>query len=67
LVLAQIVVLGWSLSAIVSAWTLPVVMTSGAFEVPVRRLVFGPNLRFVAAFGVAATAALVALNAALLR
>lgn len=67
LVLAQIVVLGWALSSIVAAWTLPVVMTSGAFGVPVRRLVFGPNLRFVGVYGVAAVAALVAVNAALMR
>lgn len=64
-VLSHIVVLGWALSSIVAAWTLPVVMTSGAFGVPVRRLVFGPNLRFVAVFGVAAVTALVGLNAVL--
>jgi hypothetical protein len=64
-VLAHIVVLGWALSSISSAWTLPVVITAGAFGVPVRRLVFGPNLRFVAVFGVAAVTALVWLNAAL--
>lgn len=66
-VLAQVVVLGWALSSTVSAWTLPVVMTAGVFGVPVRRLVFGPNLRFVAAFGVAATAALAGVNAVLVR
>ena len=66
-VLSQIVVLGWALSSMVAAWTLPVVMTSGAFGVPVRRLVFGPNLRFVAVFGVAAVTALIGLNAALVR
>jgi len=64
-VLSHIVVLGWALSSIVAAWTLPVVMTAGAFGVPVRRLVFGPNLRFVAVFGAAAVAALVWLNALL--
>jgi hypothetical protein len=66
-VLSHVVVLAWSLSAMVAAWTLPVVVTSAAFEVPVRRLVFGPNLRFVAVFGTVAIVALVALNAVLLR
>jgi hypothetical protein len=65
-VLSHIVVLGWALSSMVAAWTLPVVMTSGAFGVPVRRLVFGPNLRFVAVFGVAAVTALIGLNATLI-
>lgn len=66
-VLAQVVVLSWALSAMVSAWTLPVVVTAGAFDVPVRRLVFGPNLRFVAVFGAAAIVALAMLNALWLR
>ncbi len=66
-VLAQVVVLSWALSATVSAWTLPVVATAGAFDVPVRQLVFGPNLRFIAVFGVAAVAALAMLNALWLR
>jgi hypothetical protein len=67
LVLSHIVVLAWSLSAMIAAWTLPVVVTSAAFGIPVRRLVFGPNLRFVAVYGLAAVAALVALNAMLGR
>jgi hypothetical protein len=66
-VLSHIVVLGWALSSTVAVWTLPVVMTAGAFGVPVRRLAFGPNLRFVAVFGLAAVAALVWLNAVLVR
>ncbi len=65
-VLAQVVVLAWSLSAVVSAWTLPVVMTAGAFAVPVRRLVFGENLRFIAVYGLAAVAVLAGVNRLLL-
>lgn len=65
IVLSHIVVLGWALSSMVAAWTLPVVVTSAAFDVPVRRLVFGPNIHFVYVFGAAAVTALSALNAAL--
>jgi hypothetical protein len=66
LVLSHIVVLAWSLSAMVAAWTLPLVVTSAAFDVPVRRLVFGANLRFVVIYGFAAVCLLVGLNALLI-
>jgi hypothetical protein len=66
-VLSHVVVLAWSLSAMVAAWTLPVVVTSAAFEVPVRRLVFGANLRFVLVYGLAAIGALAVINAVLMR
>ena len=61
-VLAHIVVLSWSLSGMMAAWTLPVVVTAAAFDVPVRRLVFGANMRFVLVFGLLACAALSLLN-----
>ena len=66
-VLSHVVVLAWSLSAMVAAWTLPVVVTSAAFEVPVRRLVFGANLRFVLVYGFAAIGLLAVINTLLLR
>ena len=62
LVLALVVVFGWSLSSTVAAWTLPLVVSSAAFGVPVRRLVFGANLRFVVAFGAAGCVALSLAN-----
>jgi hypothetical protein len=61
-VLAHVVLLGWALSSTVAAWTLPLVVSSVAFEVPVRQLVFGPNLRFIAVFGSVAVGALGVLN-----
>ena len=64
-VLAQTVVLSWALSSTVAAWTLPVVVTSSVFEVPVGRLAFGPNLRFIAVYGTVAVALLGAFNALL--
>lgn len=66
-VLAHIVILAWALSAMVAPWTLPVVVTAAAFEVPVRRLVLGPNVRFVIVFGLVACAMLWLLSTMLLR
>jgi hypothetical protein len=62
LVLAYIVVFGWSLSSLVAIWTLPVASAATTFQVPVRRLAFGRNLRFVLAFGSCGCIALAALN-----
>lgn len=61
-VLAHVVILAWSLSGMIAAWTLPVVVTAAAFDMPVRQLVFGSNVRFVLVFGLAACAALSLLN-----
>jgi hypothetical protein len=64
-VLAHVVVLAWALSGMIAAWTLPVVVTASGFDMPVRQLVFGANVRFVVVFGLAACAALALLNAIL--
>ncbi len=64
-VLAHVVILAWSLSGMIAAWTLPVVVTAAAFDMPVRQLVFGANVRFVVVFGLAACGALSLLNAML--
>ena len=64
-VLAHVVILAWSLSGMIAAWTLPVVVTAAAFGMPVRRLVFGANVRFVVVFGLVACGALSMLNAML--
>ncbi len=45
-VLAQMVMLAWGLSSTIAIWTLPVVVASSTFEVPVKDLATGPNLRF---------------------
>ncbi|MBI3372565.1 MAG: hypothetical protein HY017_12545 [Betaproteobacteria bacterium] len=62
LVVAYIVVFGWTLSSLLAIWTLPVASSATCFDVPVRRLAFGRNLRFVVAFGVCGCIALAALN-----
>ena len=62
LVVAYIVVFGWTLSSLVAIWTLPVASCATCFDVPVRRLAFGRNLPFVAAFGVCGCLALAALD-----
>ncbi|MGE3921764.1 MAG: hypothetical protein AB7G13_02410 [Lautropia sp.] len=65
-VLAQIVVLGWSVSSMAAPWTLPVVVTATSFGIPVRRLVLGPNLGFVAVFALAGSGLLTVVNAYLM-
>lgn len=61
-VLAQIVVLAWALNSITSAWTLPVVVTSNVFGLPLRSLVLGRNIAFIIVFGLLACATLGLLN-----
>jgi hypothetical protein len=61
-ILAQIVVLAWSLNSTTSAWTLPVVVTSSVFGLPLRALVLGRNIAFIIVFGPLACAALALLN-----
>lgn len=61
LVEIQVVLFGWMAGAMVSYASLSIVAASGFFDVPVRRLVLGVNLRYLAglAVGVAAVHALV--------
>lgn len=62
LVVAYIVVLAWMLSSLVAIWTLPVASAATSFDVPVRRLALGRNLRFMLLFGVCGCIALAVLN-----
>ena len=62
LALAYVVVLGWALSAMLAIWTLPVASAATTFDVSVRRLALGANVRFVLAFGVCGCLALAGLN-----
>ena len=61
-ILAHIVVLAWALNSTTSAWTLPVVVTSNVFGLPLRSLVLGRNIAFIIIFGPLACAALGMLN-----
>lgn len=61
-ILAHIVVLAWALNSTTSAWTLPVVVTSNVFGLPLRSLVLGRNIFFILIFGPIACAALGILN-----
>ncbi len=65
-VLGHVVTLAWGLSSTIAIWTLPVVVASNLFEVPVRSLSTGPNVRFVLVYGLAGCAALALLNRALI-
>jgi hypothetical protein len=62
LVVAYIVVFAWGLSSLSAIWTLPVASAATNFDVPVRRLAFGRNLRFAFAFGVCGCLALAGVN-----
>jgi hypothetical protein len=66
-VLVHAVIAGWTMSATVAIWTLPVVISATMFEIPVRRLVFGPNVRFLALFLPLVVAVLGTLNWVLMR
>lgn len=66
-VVAYVVVLAWLLSSLVAIWTLPVASAATSFDVPVRRLALGRNLRFMLVFGVCGCFALAALNWAIHR
>jgi hypothetical protein len=66
LVVAYVVVLAWLLSSFVAIWTLPVASAATNFDVPVRRLALGRNLRFMLVFGVCCCIALAVLNRALM-
>lgn len=62
LVVAYIVVFGWTLSSFMAVWTLPVVSAAANFQVPVRKLAFGSNTGFVLAFGLGGCAFLAVAN-----
>lgn len=66
LVVAYVVVLAWLLSSLVAIWTLPVASAATNFDVPVRRLALGRNLRFMLVFGLCSCIALAVLNRALM-
>ena len=66
LVLAYVVVFGWTLSSMVAIWTLPVASSATTFDVPVRRLALGRNLPFALAFAACGCLALALLNRALM-
>ena len=61
-VVAYIVVFAWGVSSFVAIWTLPVASAATTFDVPVRRLALGENLRFALLFGVCGCLLLAALN-----
>jgi hypothetical protein len=65
IVVAYIVVLGWTLSSLSAIWSLPVASAATTFDVPVRRLAVGRNARFALAFGLLGCLALAAVNRAL--
>lgn len=66
LVVAYMVVFGWTLSSLLAIWTLPVASAATCFEVPVGRLARGRNVRFVIWFGACGCLLLAGLNGVLM-
>jgi len=56
LVEVQVVLFGWMAGAMVSYASLSIIAASGFFDVPVRRLVLGVNLRYLAGLALAVAA-----------
>lgn len=54
--------LGWVFASMVGISAVSVAVAGTMFRVPMEQLSFGPNLKFVAVFGIAATMSLMAAN-----
>ena len=61
-VLTEAALLGWAFASMVGATAVATATASAMFRVPRPRLVYGPNLVFVAVFGAVAIALLTAAN-----
>ena len=62
-VLMQSALVGWAFASMSGISAVSVAVAGSMFRVPMERLVFGPNLKFVVVYGVVATLALAAINA----
>ncbi|NQU69165.1 MAG: hypothetical protein HQ514_01370 [Rhodospirillales bacterium] len=62
LVLLESALVGWAFSSMIGVSAVSVAMAGAMFRVPLEQLVIGPNLKFVAAYGVAAIVVLGAVN-----
>jgi hypothetical protein len=65
LVLMEAVLVGWCFASMSGISAVSVAAAGTMFGMPLERVAYGANLRFVAAFGVVAIVALAALNAVL--
>lgn len=65
LVLMESALLGWGFASMVGISAVSVAMAGSMFQVPPERLVIGPNLKFVATYGVAAIVVLALVNTAM--
>jgi len=60
--LMEAALLGWAFASMIGISAVSVASAGTMFRVPMEQLSFGANLKYVAAFGIAATAALMAAN-----
>jgi len=59
---SYVIVLAWTLNALLSVWTFPVVMSASLFDAHVRRVAFGRNLPFALGMGGIGIAMLAGIN-----
>ena len=62
LLLMMSVLLGWSFTSMTGLSAVSVAVASAMFAVPVEKVAYGPNLRFVAAFGLTGISVLAGLD-----
>ena len=62
LVLMESALVGWAFASMVGVSAVSVATTGSMFRVPMEQLVIGPNLKFVAAYGLATILVLGAVN-----
>jgi len=65
LVLMEAALVGWGFASMIGLSAVSVATAAAMFGVPLERVAYGPNMRFVAGFGVIAVAALAAVNSAI--
>jgi len=65
LVLMESALVGWGFASMVGLSAVSVATAAAMFGVPLERLAYGPNMLFIAIFGVIAVAALALVNAAI--
>lgn len=61
--LMQSALIGWAFASMTGISAVSVAAAGSMFKVPMGKLVFGPNLKFVAAYGALAAIILAGVNA----
>ncbi len=65
LVLMEAALVGWGFASMIGLSAVSVATAAAMFGIPLERIAYGPNLAFIAVFGVIAVATLAAVNMAI--